>query len=300
MSSLHLKPGHVQPVWAGHPWIYAQAIQKLEGGASAGDEVSVFDPRGNLLGRGFYSPTSAIPVRILARDADTPIDKAFFRAKLERAIAHRKRLGLPDAREGSKTDGYRLVHAEGDGLPGLIVDRFGDVLTVQLSTCGMKVREAMILDALEELLAPKAILDRTPAAMAKREGFIPSQGVVRGALAGAKEGESPRRSRSASAASPTRCRRSSVRRRGFTSTSGSARAWRRWPRGRVLDAYGFVGPFALAAARGGAEEVLRRRQHARLGGRRRVRGSTGRARDVHEGRRAQDAARRGERRLQIW
>ena len=250
MSSLHLKPGHVQPVWAGHPWIYAQAIQRLEGTASAGDEVSVLDPRGNLLGRGFYSPSSAIPVRILARDAETPLDTAFFRAKLERAVALRRGLGLPDERPASRTDGYRLVHAEGDGLPGLIVDRFGDVLAVQFLTFGMKVREALILNALEELLAPKAIVDRTPETMAKREGFTPSQGVVRGALGDALTFHE----RGFAFEVPT----SLGQKTGFYFDQRDlrARVEALSEGASVLDAYGFVGPFALAAARGGATGVL--------------------------------------------
>src|SRR5882762_394840 len=179
MPTVHLKPGHVQPVWAGHPWIYAQAIQRMDGGATAGDEVSVVDPRGNLLGRGFYSPGSSIPVRLLVRDADTPIDAAFFRSRLEQAMSWRARLGLPKD-DVEKTTGYRLVHAEGDGLPGLIVDRLGDVLAVQFLTAGTKRREGAILGALEELLAPRAIVDRTPPAMAKHEGFTAASGVVRG------------------------------------------------------------------------------------------------------------------------
>src|SRR5882762_4312165 len=102
MPTVHLKPGHVQPVWAGHPWIYAQAIQRMDGGATAGDEVSVVDPRGNLLGRGFYSPGSSIPVRLLVRDAETPMDGAFFRSRLEHAVGWRARLGLPKE-DGEKT-----------------------------------------------------------------------------------------------------------------------------------------------------------------------------------------------------
>ena len=139
-----LKPGHVQPVWMGHPWVYAQAIDRIEGGATAGDEVSVHDPRGNLLGRGFYSPGSAIPVRLLTRDAETHLDAAFFRARIERATALRASLGLPSAH----TTGFRLVHAEGDGLPGLVVDKYGDALAVQVGTIGMKQREAVIHEAL--------------------------------------------------------------------------------------------------------------------------------------------------------
>ena len=112
MSTVRLKPGHVQPVWAGHPWIYAQAVDSVEAGVATGDEVRVVDPRGNLLGRGFYSAGSAIPVRILGRDETTQFDAAFFRGRFERAIA----LGLPG---GLAEDAYaRLVEARsraGDG-----------------------------------------------------------------------------------------------------------------------------------------------------------------------------------------
>ena len=117
MPVVRLKPGHVQPVWAGHPWVYAQAVDRVEGGATAGDEVSVIDPRGNLMGRGFYSPRSAIPVRILVRDDSTKLDAAFFRARIHRAAAFRERLHLCEG----KTDGYRLIQAEGDSWPGLVV-----------------------------------------------------------------------------------------------------------------------------------------------------------------------------------
>src|SRR5271165_5914738 len=153
MSIVRLKPGHVQPVWMGHPWVYAQAIERVEGGATAGDEVRVVDPRGNLLGRGFYSPRSAIPVRILVRDEKTRLDASFFQARLKRAIELRASLGFPS----EHTDGFRLVHAEGDGLPGLVIDRFGDVLAVQFGTIGMKEREALVYEGLHALLAPRAI-----------------------------------------------------------------------------------------------------------------------------------------------
>ena len=128
MATVRLKPGHVQPVWAGHPWVYAQAIDRVEGGATRGDEVKVLDPRGNFLGRGFFSPGSAIPVRVLSRDPETPFDTGFFRDKIARALSLRTDMGLG----GADTNGYRLIHAEGDGLPGLIVDRFDDVLGILL------------------------------------------------------------------------------------------------------------------------------------------------------------------------
>src|SRR4029453_15343632 len=112
MASLTLKPGHVQPVWAGHPWVYEQAILRIEGGAVAGDELSVVDPRGNFMGRGFYSPGSAIPVRILVRDRATPIDASLFRYRILRAMEHRRLFGLPSR----ETNAVRIVNAEGDDL----------------------------------------------------------------------------------------------------------------------------------------------------------------------------------------
>src|SRR5882762_10357603 len=248
MPTVHLKPGHVQPVWAGHPWIYAQAIQRMDGGATAGDEVSVVDPRGNLLGRGFYSPGSSIPVRLLVRDADTPIDPPFFRSRLEHAMSWRARLGLPKD-DGEKTTGYRLVHAEGDGLPGLIVDRLGDVLAVQFLTSGMKRREDVVLSALEQILAPRAIVDRTPAPIAKHEGFSPNTGIVRGhEVTGFSFFE-----RGLAFRIPFELGQKTGY--YFDQRGLRARVERLAHGRRVLDAYSFVGPFALAAARGGATEV---------------------------------------------
>src|SRR5262249_25811508 len=137
-----LKSGHVRPVWSGHPWVFAQAIARIEGGAVAGDEVLVVDPHKTVLGRGLYSPKSAIPVRIFTRE-DQPIDGALFRKRIERAIAHRRELGLPNTASGHETDAFRLVHAEGDDLPSLTIDLFGDVAVVQLNTIGVKLREGV-------------------------------------------------------------------------------------------------------------------------------------------------------------
>jgi 23S rRNA (cytosine1962-C5)-methyltransferase len=247
MSVVRLKPGHVQPVWVGHPWVYAQAIERVEGGATAGDEVSVVDPRGNLLGRGFYSPGSAIPVRLLTRDATTRIDASFFRERIGRAVALRASLGLPS----EQTTGFRLVHAEGDGLPGLIVDRYGDSLAIQIGTIGMKQREALVHEALQTLVAPRAIVDRTSPQMAKAEGFEPGSGVVRGeplrALELIERGLRYRIPLELSQKTGFYFDQRSLRARVEQLAHG---------RERVLDLYAFVGAFAIAAARGGAREVL--------------------------------------------
>lgn len=247
VAIVRLKPGHVQPVWAGHPWVYAQAIESVEGGATRGDVVSVLDPRGNMLGRGFYSPESAIPVRILVRDEVTAIDGAFFRARLAHAVGLREAVGLP---AGDATTGYRLVHAEGDGLPGLIVDRFGDVLVVQFLSLGMKLREGLVLEALQHILSPRAILDRTPSSATKHEGVAAGEGVIRGDSIESLELSE----RGLRYVLPL----SLGQKTGFYFDQRELRARvEQLAHGRrVLDAYGYVGSFAMAAARGGASDVL--------------------------------------------
>jgi 23S rRNA (cytosine1962-C5)-methyltransferase len=251
MPLVTLKPGHVRPVWSGHPWVFAQAIERIEGGALAGDEVTVLDPRGTILGRGLYTPSSAIPVRMYTRDDTTPIDGALFRRRIERALAHRRELGLPTRTAGHETDAYRLVHAEGDDLPGLIVDVFGDVVAVQLNTIGVKRREGVIFDAIQRLLEPRAIVDRTPVEHAKREGFEADSGIVRG---DASVEVLRFRERGLAYEVPLALGQKT----GFYLDQRPLRARvEQLAHGRrVLDTFSFIGSFAMAAARGGAAEVV--------------------------------------------
>jgi 23S rRNA (cytosine1962-C5)-methyltransferase len=246
VASVVLKAGHVQPVWAGHPWVFAQAVERIEGGAQAGDEVEVKDARGNFLGRGLYSPGSAIPVRILTRDRDRHVDQKLLGARLQAAIERRRRLGLPSA----ETNAVRLVHAEGDELPGLVVDQLGDVLSVQLGTIGMKRREATILDALEQLLRPRAIVDRTSERAAKSEGFAVTPGVVRGDAALSHFDVSERGLRFQIPLELGQKTGFYVDQRELRARVAELSSGR-----RVLDTYAFVGAFALGAARAGATEV---------------------------------------------
>lgn len=250
MPTVTLKPGHIRPVWSGHPWIFAQAIARIEGGAVAGDEVRVVDPNGNVLGRGLYTPRSAIPVRMFTRE-DAPIDAALIRRRIDRAIAHRRELGLPGGAPGHETDAYRLIHAEGDALPSLTVDVFGDVLSVQINTIGLKLREGVVFDALGAALSPRAIIDRTPPGIAKMEGFEAASGVVRGDASAVDLRFVERGLRYAIPLSLGQ-------KTGFYLDQRALRARvEQLARGKqVLDAFAFVGTFAMAAARGGASEVV--------------------------------------------
>lgn len=247
MPKVVLLPGHVQPVWAGHPWIFAQAVKQIDGGATAGDPIDVVDPRGNWLGRGLYSPGSAIVVRICTRRPNTELDAAFFVNKLEQALARRRLLGLPSER----TNAYRLVNAEGDDLPGLIVDVYADTAVVQYGTVGMKRRQGIIIDALVRLLGCRTILDRTSERTAKLEGFAAERGIVRG---DSQLQELRFLERGFHYALPLEVGQKTgfyldqrtLRGRVEQLVSGR----------RVLDAFCFVGSFSLAAARGGASEVV--------------------------------------------
>src|SRR5262249_34146204 len=110
VTQVILKAGHVQPVWAGHPWIFAQGIEKVRGKAESGSEVEVQDARGNVLGRGLYSPHSAIAVRLYTRDGSRSFDESLVEERLRAALARRQRFGLPNQR----TSGFRAFHGEGD------------------------------------------------------------------------------------------------------------------------------------------------------------------------------------------
>jgi 23S rRNA (cytosine1962-C5)-methyltransferase len=245
VGAVILKAGHVQPVWAGHPWVFAQAVERVEGGVAAGDEVEVRDPRGQVLGRGLYSPGSAIPVRLYTRERDRAIDAALIADRIERAVARRAAFGLP----GPDTNAYRVVHAEGDDLPGIIVDRLGDVYSIQLSTIGVKRRESAVVDALSKL-GPRAIVDRTPERAARSEGFEPRSGVIHGDQSVTAF---ELRERGLSFRIPLALGQKT----GFYFDQRPLRKrLEELARGRtVLDTFSYVGAVALAAARGGAASV---------------------------------------------
>lgn len=246
-ARVFLKPGHIQPVWAGHPWVFAQALAKIDGRPEPGAEVVVCDPKGEALGRGLYSPSSAIAVRLFTRDPARALDEAFFEQRIRRAIERRRVQQLPS----EDTTGYRLLHAEGDGLPGLVVDAFGEALAVQWGTVGLARRAGMLLDVLERVLSPRAIVERTSVDIARREGFEAGSGVLRG------DASTPSfrfLERGLTFEIPL----------GLAQKTGyyfdqrplRARVEALSAGRRVLDSYCFVGSIALAAARGGAREVL--------------------------------------------
>lgn len=233
-----LRKGHVQPVWAGHPWVFAQAVAQLRGYAEDGDEVEVEDAEGNRLGRGLYSPKGAIVVRLYAQPGE-PIDGALFRSRIERAVLRRQDLGLPSA----DTTGYRLVHGEGDGLPGLIIDQFASDLVVQLGSTGLQRRQSTIVEALREVVPGGAIIDRTRST---------------GASARVLSGRLPPELRFAELGIEYAIPITLGQKTGYYFDQRPLRQLiERMALGkRVLDAHTYVGSSALIAARGGATDVL--------------------------------------------
>lgn len=147
-------------VRSGHPWIYASDIED-RGEAEGGEAVQVLDQRGQNLGVAHYSAASQIALRMLSRDAREP-DREFFRRRLMHAIEHRRRV-VRDS------EAYRLVFSEGDFLPALIVDRYGDYLVLQTLNQGMERAKPLIVELLGELLAPRGILERNDAQVRQKE-----------------------------------------------------------------------------------------------------------------------------------
>jgi 23S rRNA (cytosine1962-C5)-methyltransferase len=246
MVKVELKRSHATPVAAGHPWVFAQAVARVHGSLEAGDEVVVVDPHGKALGRGFWSPASAIVVRVLTPDAERALDGEFFRARLREAVALRALLGLP----GEATTGYRLVYAEGDGLAGLVVDVYGDALIVQLGTAGMQRRKAEVVEALVEIVKPRTIFEEVSVQSLAREGVSSEGGLLWGEPLEALRFRERGLAFSLS--------RAGTQKTGYYFDQREHRdEVERLARGReVLDACCYVGGFALAAARGGATSVL--------------------------------------------
>jgi 23S rRNA (cytosine1962-C5)-methyltransferase len=175
MSTLILKRGREKSLKRRHPWLFSGAIEKLSGKPGAGDTVEIRDASGKSQGRAAYSPKSQIRARIWTFDANEEVDAAFFRRRIERALALRE--ALPARRH---TNALRLVHGESDGLPGLIVDRYADVLVAQFLAAGVERWRDPILDALSELTAAEAIFERSDAEVRKLEALPARVGFARG------------------------------------------------------------------------------------------------------------------------
>jgi 23S rRNA (cytosine1962-C5)-methyltransferase len=176
-ATVVLKRQRARPFFGRHPWVLDSAVATVEGTPGAGDVVDLATHDGRFVARGLWNPHSRIRVRLYAFDAATKLDDAFWRARIGAAVALRKDLGLDD-----RAGAARLVNSEGDDLSGLIVDRYGDYLAVQVTALAMATRLEVFCDALEAAVAPRGILLRgAERGLAKLEGLALPDRLIRGA-----------------------------------------------------------------------------------------------------------------------
>ncbi len=171
-----LKPGREKPVLAGHPWVFSGAIARIDGLPADGDTINVCDNRGQFLARGLLNRRSQIVVRLFTHDPATDLTPEVMHHRIAAANARRADV-LP-----ADTNAYRVVFSEADNLPGLIVDRYADVLALQCSTLGMQQRKGAVVAALHALFEPAAIVERPDSDALTREGVTSNPGTLHGTL----------------------------------------------------------------------------------------------------------------------
>ena len=173
MADIILLPGKEKRVFTGHPWIFRSDIARTKGDPQPGDAVRVTASNGRFLAMAAYNPASQIALRILSH-RDEPIDEAFIRGRVRRAVDYRRKFA--DLRS------CRLIFAESDGLPAVIVDSFGDVLVMQCLCLGMERYKDMICDALMDEMRPQGIYERGDVPVRELEGLPQVTGVLRGTV----------------------------------------------------------------------------------------------------------------------
>jgi len=171
---LILKPGREKSLLRRHPWVFSGAIQRVEGDPAAGATVDVFSSGGDFLARAAYSPNSQIRARVWT-STDETVDADFFRRKIKSAIRAREACGLK-----RDANALRLIYAESDGLPGLIVDRYGEILVLQALTTGAEFWKQTIADLLLEETGLSTLYERSDADVRELEGLPLIGGVLRG------------------------------------------------------------------------------------------------------------------------
>ncbi len=249
MKIIRLREGKERSLLRRHPWVFEGSIER--GKADAGETVRVEASDGRFLAWGAYSPSSKIRVRAWTFDEHERVDHAFFKRRIARAVAYRERLA-------AASDSVRLVHGEADGLPGLIVDRYGDTLSAQFLSAGMERWREALADVLLGATGLQRLYERSDSGVRALEGLEPRTGWLRGA----------------DASDPVPPAVVTIREHDWQLTVDIAgghktgfyldqrdnrAAFARWVRqfgcGKVLNCYCYTGGFSVAALAGGAKEV---------------------------------------------
>jgi 23S rRNA (cytosine1962-C5)-methyltransferase len=243
---VRLKPKEDFRVLKGHAWVFSNEISKIEGEPSTGDVVDVRNAKNSQIGFGFYNSKSLIAVRIISSD-QTPWGKEFvepgkqfFIDRLQSASSFRQKI--------FESPFYRLAYGESDFLPGLIVDRFGDLFSVQILSAGIERRKNLVYDSIKELFSPLAIYERNDTPTRELEGLVQSRSVILGKEQTVEYEE---------AGVLFRINPFAGQKTGFYFDQRSNRIFaRRFASGaEVLDLYSNEGGFALGMAHAGATEV---------------------------------------------
>jgi 23S rRNA (cytosine1962-C5)-methyltransferase len=241
LPTVLLKPGDADRIVAGHPWVYHGSVLRMTQPAADGALVQVKDHRQRLLGVGFYNSKSKINVRVLSPER-IQVDQGFFEQRIRAALAVRqKHLG------GASS--FRVVNAESDFLSGLIVDKYEDVLVVQISALGMDQRKDQIIAALHAVFSPRAILERSEVASRKFEGLAPANGVLSGTLEGPVQVKLNGLKFEADLVTGHKTGLYLDQQVNYKLVGDSAKG------ANVLDCFSFLGGFGLHAARAGATHV---------------------------------------------
>jgi 23S rRNA (cytosine1962-C5)-methyltransferase len=241
-SRLVLKPGRDKSLRHRHPWVFSGAVERVEGAPGLGETVAVTGHDGAFLAWAAYCPQSQIRARVWSFDAKDVVDEAFLRARLEASIARRGAMS-------AGSDAARLVHAESDGVPGLVADRFGDTIVVQILSAGAEKWRALWGPALTQLTGAKAVYERSDVEVRVLEGLKPQSGPLVGSV-----GDTVRIGEDGIAYDVDVVRGQKtgfyLDQRDNRSLAGSLAAG-----ADVLNAFCYTGGFSLAALKGGARRV---------------------------------------------
>lgn len=168
--SVVLRKGRERALLQGHPWIFSGAIERVMGNPEAGEVVCVYSHRGEPVALAFYHPHADIALRVLSRHTEIEINREFLQHRIRKANELRKKVIKGD------TSAFRVINSEGDGVPGLIVDKYGEYLVVSFETLGAQRRRGEIVDALIDILSPRGIYERSQSGARKKEGLSIEQG----------------------------------------------------------------------------------------------------------------------------